>query len=240
MPDRRTHRGAHPHDAELFADEQRPQLRAAVDDLSWLLSRGYSNRSALKLVGDRYALRERQRVAVLRCSCSTACVEDRLRRQVVPEDLAAQTVLIDGFNILMTTESLLGGGVVLGGRDGCLRDLAGVHGTYRKVHETAPALELIGGWLVQHRVARACWYLDQPVSNSGRLKQQILQTAQTHAWNWSAELVPSPDRTLRTGAGIVASADSGVLDFCKRWVNLVRAVACARALDGRIVDLAAP
>jgi hypothetical protein len=38
-----------------------PILCQAVEELSWLLTRGYPPTSTLKLVGDRYALTERQR-----------------------------------------------------------------------------------------------------------------------------------------------------------------------------------
>ena len=68
MPDHRTHRGPHPEDAGLFAPAAGPGLRAATADLSWLLSRGYASPSAMKIVGDRYALDARQRMAVMRCS----------------------------------------------------------------------------------------------------------------------------------------------------------------------------
>ena len=63
MPDRRKHRGPHPEDARLFAPEVWPLLREATADLCWLLSRGYADKSALRLVGDRYELVARQRAA---------------------------------------------------------------------------------------------------------------------------------------------------------------------------------
>jgi Protein of unknown function (DUF434) len=63
VPDKRTHRGPHPVDAQLFAPENWPQLQAAVADLSWLLGRGYASVASLKLVGDRYRLDQRQRAA---------------------------------------------------------------------------------------------------------------------------------------------------------------------------------
>ena len=71
MPDRRTHRGPHPEDAELFATAAIPALRAAAADLTWLLDRGYAVSSSLKLVGDRHYLAVRQRVAVARCVCTS-------------------------------------------------------------------------------------------------------------------------------------------------------------------------
>ena len=55
--------------------------------------------------------------------------------------LQGRPIRVDGFNLVLTLESALGGGVILGGRDGCFRDPAGVHGSSRRVEETRPALE---------------------------------------------------------------------------------------------------
>src|SRR5690606_14699524 len=87
MPDRRQHRGPHPDDRRLFSSEQAPALRMAVEHLSWLLTRGYAPPSALKLVGDRFSLLERQRIAVLRCSCGDDALHRRERRRVDPSEL---------------------------------------------------------------------------------------------------------------------------------------------------------
>src|SRR3989440_9127552 len=78
-PDIRKHRGAHPEDRKLFADDQIPALRAAVGDLSWLLTRDYTMKGALKLVGDKYALTERQRLAISRAACSDQSKTHRAR-----------------------------------------------------------------------------------------------------------------------------------------------------------------
>jgi hypothetical protein len=101
--------------------------------------------------------------------------------------------------------------------------MASVHGTWRKVQETVPAAELIGGLLAELSVARAVWHLDRPVSNSGRLKTLLEQTAEAHGWPWEIQLVPDPDKILLQTDELVATADSGILDECGRWVNLARA-----------------
>jgi len=56
MPDRRTHRGPHPEDGKLFAAAAVSDLRLALADFSLLLTKGYAEKSALKLVGDRLSL----------------------------------------------------------------------------------------------------------------------------------------------------------------------------------------
>ena len=78
MPDARAHRGPDPRDRDAFAPAAWPRLREAVADLSWLLTRGYAEASSLKLVGDRLALTERQRMAVRRCACADAARARRL------------------------------------------------------------------------------------------------------------------------------------------------------------------
>jgi hypothetical protein len=112
MPDRRTHRGPAPEDAALFGSRELERLRHAAADLVWLLNRGYAARSALKLVGDRHGLRARQRLAVLRSSCSDAARARRRRHEVSVASLANASLVIDGFNLLATIEAAIGGAVL--------------------------------------------------------------------------------------------------------------------------------
>jgi hypothetical protein len=216
----------------------RPRLREAVADLSWLLTRGYASVSALKIVGDRYRLDQRQRMAVGRCSCSDQALERRHLSCVELTRISQSEIWLDGYNVLTSVEAALAGGVILVARDGCVRDLASVHGTWRKVQETVPAMELVGRFLAEHGIAQATWYLDRPVSNSGRLKTLLRTTAEKHDWPWAVELVPNPDKILATAEQLVATADSGILDECRQWVNLARAVIETSVPGANLVPLA--
>lgn len=238
MPDTRQHRGPDPRDVEAFRPEARPRLLRAVYELSWLLERGYAWTSALKLVGDRWSLTERQRLAVRRCACTDSARDRRLAHEVAADALGGHELEIDGLNVLTTLEAALGGAVILRGRDGCDRDLAGLHGTYRKVDETLPSIQLLGEVLGELGVARARWLLDSPVSNSGRLRAMLLAAARDHDWPWEAELVANPDPLLIGSPSIVATADSLILDGCGRWFNLARHTVESRIGDARILDLA--
>ncbi len=236
MPDTRSHRGQHPSDEKLFSEARIPDLRRAVADYSLLLTKGYAAKSALKLVGDRFTLTERQRLAVMRSSCSDEQLARRKRRELDIDDIAEEAIAIDGYNILITTEAAMSGGLIFVGRDGCYRDLASIHGTYRKVSETIPAVELIGGFLQKIGAAETLWLLDSPVSNSGRLKTLLGEVAQRNNWRWEIELVISPDARLIKGNKIVASSDGVVLDGCGRWVNLAREIITAEVPSAKIVD----
>jgi len=195
-----------------------PRLREAAADFCLLLTKGYADKSALKLVGDRFSLTQRQRLAVMRSSCSDQQLQSRLARCVPVAALAGQPLALDGYNLLITIEAALSGGLIFQGRDGCFRDLASIHGTYRKVEETVPAVKLIGEFLAQipvasprvegvppsdrgqdardTSVAKVLWLLDSPVSNSGRLKVLIGEIARESHWAWDIRLTLSPDAEL--------------------------------------------
>jgi len=237
MPDKRTHRGPHPQDEKLFAPAAISDLRSALSDFSLLLTKGYAEKSSLKLVGDRFSLTERQRLAIMRSACSDQQLISREKREIKIADLADRPIVIDGYNVLITIEAAMSRGVILKGRDGCFRDLASIHGTYRKVTETIPAVQLIGDFLKESSVTDCLWLLDSPVSNSGRLKTLIGELARKNDWNWEIELLPSPDAKLIKTALVAASSDSVVLDKCRNWVNLARAIIEEKLPKARVVDL---
>ncbi|MGH9769970.1 MAG: DUF434 domain-containing protein [Blastocatellia bacterium] len=233
----RRHRGAHPKDQQLFDAASLPALRGAVADLSWLLSRGYAAAASLKLVGDHFALKERQRLAVARAACSDRQKESRKQNCMPLESINGQDLLIDGFNIIVTMEAALSGGVLIRCRDGCVRDMSSVHGSYRSVAETEESIRLISETLLGAELASALWLLDRPVSNSGRLAERIREMAAEHNWPWSIEVVMNPDKVLRSSDQIAVTSDSNILDGVKGWINLGEMLITQRLPEAWIVDL---
>jgi hypothetical protein len=219
-PDTRRHRGPHPRDSQLFGLDQMVKLRLATADLSWLLSRGYSLVSSLKLVGDRHGLRERQRLAISRAACSDESLNRRKQTCRAVEQIRNSHLLIDGFNLIISLEAGLSGGPLLLCRDDCLRDLASVHGSYRSVLETERAVWLTGTTLEKLGPASVTWVLDRPVSNSGRLAKKISQLAASHNWPWQVETLYNPDARLIASPEIAVTSDSQILDRVECWTNL--------------------
>jgi hypothetical protein len=139
--------------------------------------------------------------------------------------------------VLTAVETALGGGVILIGRDGCCRDVAGVYAHYHKVVETVPALHAIGRFMTEWGISECRWWLDSPVSNSGRLKAAIVDVAAEAGWPWQVELVLDPDKVLSAADQIVVSSDHAILDKCGRWANVARQVIEKQVPQAQIVDL---
>lgn len=213
-------RGKQSSDDKWFAPKWQPVFKEAVDDLCFLLTRGYAESSALQIVGNRYKLNKRQRKALFRISCSDQQIVVRNQSRCKAENLKNEAIEIDGFNLLILMESLLSGAFVFKGRDGLFRDISSVHGSYRRVLKTEYAIILIGNALQELGVGPVKWYFDQPVSNSGRLKVKLLELSENHHFNWKIELVMDPDKILVASNKIVITSDGWILDRVGKWFNL--------------------
>jgi hypothetical protein len=236
-PDRRRHRGAHPEDARLFEARRLGSLRVAVSELSWLLSRGYQTKSSLKLVGDRHNLRERQRLAVSRAACPEESRGRRRASRLSDAEVAGEGLIVDGFNLVITLEAALSGGLLVLGRDGCVRDLSSVHGSYRAVEETERAILLAGEALGPLAPSSVLWLFDSPVSNSGRLAARVRELAAARGWPWEVRAAFNPDREIVRSDCIAVTSDSNVLDGAARWLNLARMIVERHVERPWVVDL---
>jgi len=214
------HRGMHLNDQALFSGEPLLRLRDAVYEFCWLLNRGYARHSVMQLVGDHHQLVKRQRLAISRAACSNTSRELRKTTCLPIEQIKDRQLVIDGFNLIISVETAMAGGLLLRCCDGCIRDIAGIHGTYRLVHETRQAIELIGNVLQAFSPASVLWLFDKPVSNSGWLAEMVRDIATVHHWNWQAELIDNPDQVIRNSGKVAITSDSAILDGGVQWVNL--------------------
>jgi hypothetical protein len=237
MGQRQSHRGKHPEDDRLFAPRCIPTLREAVADLSFLFSRGYAETAALKLVGDHHQLDVRQRRAVLRASCSDDSLRRRAEHAVPLDALRERDIAVDGYNLLITVESMLSGGVLLRGRDGVVRDMASVHGSYRTVDETVDAIRHIIQTFAALCISSVLWYLDAPVSNSGRLRALLLTEAAGCGNAWEVELIDNVDQTLSRAERVVVTSDGWILDRAQAWANAADILLERTRATNQVIDV---
>ncbi len=211
-------RGYVPTDEKEFSLESLLVLRKAQQDILFLIERGYPIKSASTFVGNHYMLSERQRLAVVRASAQTNILDIRRSKQLTDEDVATK-VVIDGLNIIITLEVALSESTLIRCMDGVIRDLAGLRGTYRIIDKTEDAIRLIGDKLAELKIEEAIFYLDAPVSNTGRLKQKILDVLGDYPYQVTVELVNNADVVLEK-LGNVITGDAIILNKCESWINL--------------------
>lgn len=230
------HRGKHSNDDANFALKWHTVFAEAAQDLSFLLGKDYGEKSALALVGNRYQLNKRQQRALRLITSPSNKILSRQQKQLLPKDLVGQDILIDGYNLLILIEVALSGGYVFVGQDGCYRDIASVHGTYKRVEETIPALQLIHQTLKELKVNHVQWYFDAPVSNSGRLKSMLYELAEKEQANWDVELVFNPDKVLVERNGICITGDRWILDEVTAYFDLSKYIISQKIKDALVLD----
>ena len=211
-------RGYEPKDRIAFGAKAVEKLNAAAREILFLMNRGYDIKSASTFVGNHHLLSERQRMALARITSTQAALEERERKRLVQ---APESVVLDGFNTIITLEVALSGSLLLEGMDGTIRDLAGLRGSYRIVDKTVQAAELLLNRLEELKVKSALFYLDQQVSNSGRLRSLLLDKAAGYSIQVQVELHPGVDSVLSRMENVV-TADAIILDKCVSWFNLNR------------------
>jgi len=236
MSTKNVRRGYDLEDEIIFSDENIAKLKIIQEEIQWLLDRGYKMKQVIEFTGNHYLLPSRARTSLQRTTSSTTYYEKR-RSKMLPLECAKDRCLnIDGFNLIITLEVAMSGSPILLGKDGVYRDLAGLRGTYRLIDKTDAALNLIGKALNELNVPMVKFYLDSPVSNSGRLKSKIFELSEQWGIPVEVELVPNVD-TVLGGKDRVVTGDSIILDVCKSWFNLSRKIIEDYIKDAWVIDL---
>lgn len=102
-----------------------------------------------------------------------------------------------------------------------IRDLAALRGTYKIIPETTDAIKLLLDVLSEMKVESVRILLDEPVSNSGRLKALIADIGENYNIKLDIQVLKDVDRTLYDKENVITS-DAIILDHCKSWINVMR------------------
>lgn len=224
---REVRRGYYPSDKNEFGIKAIEKLNKSAKNLYYLLNEGYNVKSASTFVGNHYLLSERQRLALARAVSSQDSINMRKSKEI-KNSLEGITVNIDGFNTIITLEVALSNSTLLKCMDGTIRDLAGLRGTYKIIDKTEKALKLMGDIFEKEKIAKAVFYLDAPVSNSGNLKKVIVNILSNYNFEVEVHTIDNVDGILEKLENVITS-DAIILDRCRSWINLNR-----RIIEGNI------
>jgi len=159
----------------------------------------------------------------------------RMAKAVGLSALAGKTVFVDGYNVLITVESLLGGFPVYLCDDGFLRDTRGLFSGYKSSPSTAAALIEILDILAGARPALVVVLLDGQISRSGELAGQMREQMGKLGLPGEVRAARDVDHQLKVcgGQGIVASSDGNVIDSISQAIDLPAEIAARRGIIPR-------
>lgn len=228
-------RGYVPEDEREFSQESLVTLKKAAKDIRYLMEQGYPIKSASTFAGNHYLLSERQRLAIVRSISIQKQIDIRKQKEIVSLEKDA-TLYIDGFNTIITLEVAFSGSPLFACMDGTIRDLAGLRGTYRLIDKTELAADAIAKVLVKYKVKKAVFYLDAPVSNSGRLAQLLRERYKELPFSLEIEVIHQVDAVLQKLNHVVTS-DAIILDHAESWFNLVKETLKLEKLEYKTIQV---
>ena len=224
-------RGFVPEDERNFSQESIETLRTASRHICYLINEGYDLKQAATFVGNHFLLSERQRLAIMRNLATEKQLSVRKAKEISLTALSGKEVWIDGFNTIITLEVLLSDSILFSCMDGTIRDLAALRGTYRIIPETDEAVRTLFDVLQKAAVQKVNILLDEPVSNSGRLKALIAGIGENYPFTLDIQILKDVDRALYEKDNVITS-DSIILDHCRSWVNPMPMCLAQRGLQG--------
>lgn len=193
--------------------------REAIEDLRYLLSRGYPRSNAVKFVGDRYVLDRSQRLLLYRAVFPEEVALKHRSKIVSPDLLRSYILAVDGFNVLWTVASAMAGMPVYLCDDGFVRDISAVHGSVSR-RKTSKPLELIVSTLADLQPKTTLFFFDKAISRSGDIAGKVRTLLSTNKLNGDARTVVSPDFEVIASGQIVATSDSIIVEKAKLIFDL--------------------
>ncbi len=194
----------------------RRALEKAAEDYRHLLEKGYNPESARRFVCDHHLLSKEESWYLLRCILPSKLAEARRGKLASSGELRGHTVIVDGYNALITLESKK----VFECDDGFLRDLSGVFGNYVISAKTRSVLAKLVGRVKKLGAERVLFYFDKNVSKSGELASLARKTLSKAGMPGDAETRPNVDGELKKkGASknvVVMTTDSAIIDEALR------------------------
>ncbi len=212
-------RGYVPKDELSFSPEAIARMKTASRHVCYLLDEGYDLKQASTFVGNHFLLSERQRMAIVRSVASAGQLRNRKAKEKSSQEAAE--VWIDGFNTVITLEVLFSDSLLFECMDGTVRDLAALRGTYRIIPQTEKAVHALFDTLKEQNIKTAHILLDEPVSNSGRLKTLLADIGEGYPFDLDIQLLKAVDSALWDKDNVITT-DSIILDHCIGWFNLLK------------------
>lgn len=200
------------------------KIKLASEDFKYLLDRGYRRPTALNLVCGHYRLGKKERNLIVRKVYSEEEIKNHKRRLVPIKTIKNKTVVIDGYNVLIGAECVLGRGPLIESQDGFHRDSLGIFGKYKYSLFTEPAIEKILLILKKYGPKKAIFLFDSQVSRSGELASFVRRKMAEFGLVGEVNTTRNVDYEIKSLNEITATGDTAIIEKVDKLVDLVGAL----------------
>jgi Uncharacterized conserved protein len=194
-------------------------------DLRYLLNRGYPTGPAVRFVADHYRIDRDYRNILSRAVLSEDVAGSRRRKAICLEDLRGRVLHIDGYNVLITVESIISGEDIFLCDDGFLRDMRCLFRKYRRSEATDEAIQLMIDTISRAMPSEILLLLDKQISRSGELASDIGEAFSAAGISGTARTARDVDRALKNSSAVVATSDGIIIDHISSALDIPALIA---------------
>lgn len=196
-------------------------LKNAIKDLIYLLNRGYSRDSAINFVSLRYDLNKEEREILKRGVFSDTESEKRKAKKVPIKTVKNETVVVDGYNVLVTSRAVINNKPIFLGTDGFLRDIESLNSRKSILSfDGLKVAENIMRILKNNNAKFVIFVFDSQVSKSGKLAKEVEKLLNKFQVKGVAKTSKSADDEIISLGKITASSDTYIIDNVDKCVDL--------------------
>lgn len=202
------------------------KLSLPAQDIRYLLERGYPKTSSIRFVSNHYRLKENERHVLTRVIVPPQTAVARNKKHLTCREVTGKNILVDGYNVLIAIESMIGGHILWLCDDGFVRDTRGVFRSHSNSDITMEAVKQMCSLLLRCNVPFVKILLDSQMSQSGQLANLIRHEMALLSLQGEVSTSVHADFDLKNAGSqyVVATADGIVIDAVEKVIDLPASV----------------
>ncbi|MBC7080336.1 MAG: DUF434 domain-containing protein [Methanothrix sp.] len=179
----------------------------------------------MRFVADHYRIDKEYRNILSRAVLSDDVARSRRLKAIGLENLMGGVLHIDGYNVLITIESIITGEDIFLCDDGFIRDMRCLFRKYRRSGATDEAVQLMIDVISRARPSDVLLLLDKQISRSGELASDIGEAFSAAGIPGTARTARDVDRGLKSSSAVVATSDGIIIDHVSSALDIPALIA---------------
>jgi len=210
----------------LYDSDMREKLLKPVRDIRRILLLGYPKFVTIRFVADHFQLNVEERHILTRIIVPPDRIASRISKKITYIDTRYKDILLDGYNVLLSVDSLLRKKPIWLCDDGYVRDTRCYFSKAKQIENLEESLGLVIEFLCEVHSKSVIFLLDAQISRSGELAGFIRYKMEEHGIPGEARISKTTDFELKSYEGrpkndlVVATSDGIVIDSVSQVIDI--------------------
>lgn len=212
--------------AAFSGPDPKERLLKPARDIRSILRWGYPKFATIRFVAEHFRLSVEERHILTRVIMPPEKVVARIRKKVSCDSVSNRDLLLDGYNVLLSVDSLLRKEPMWFCDDGYIRDTRYYFSKTSHAEDIEEALDLILEFLSEKNPGSVIFLLDSQISRSGELAGFIRHKLEKHGIRGQAYTSKTADFDLKKEGGnpeknlITATSDGIIIDSVLHVIDI--------------------